>query len=71
MRSRRSFSVLYPKTRYLYSDFKKEDGQLKGILLAKKYALYGRTTAGVFRRSKSGKPMKRRRKVSRRTPLRS
>lgn len=38
----------YPGTKYLYSDFKKDDGQLKGILLAKKYNLYRQDYCGCI-----------------------
>jgi len=36
----------YPNTKYLLSDFKKENGQLKGILIAKKYNLYRQNFCG-------------------------
>ena len=36
----------YPTTKYLYSDFKKEDGQLKGIKIAKEYNLYRQNYCG-------------------------
>lgn len=39
-------SLQYPTTKYLYSDFKKENGQLKGILIAKKYNLYRQNYCG-------------------------
>lgn len=39
---------LYPETRYLYSDFKKEDGQLKGIRIAKQYDLYRQDYCGCL-----------------------
>lgn len=38
----------YPETAYLYSDFKKEDGQLKGILLARQYHLYRQDYCGCL-----------------------
>lgn len=38
--------TLYPKTKYLFSDFKKEDGQLKGIRLSKEYQLYRQNYCG-------------------------
>lgn len=37
---------LYPETKYLYSDFKKEDGQLKGIKIAKMYDIYRQNYCG-------------------------
>lgn len=37
---------LYPNTEYLYSDFKKEDGQLKGIKISKQYNLYRQNYCG-------------------------
>lgn len=36
----------YPNTKYLYSDFKKEDGQLKGIKIAKAYNVYRQNYCG-------------------------
>lgn len=36
----------YKGTEYLYSDFKKNDGQLKGIKIAKKYELYRQDYCG-------------------------
>lgn len=36
----------YPETKYLYSDFKKEDGQLKGIRIAKNYNVYRQNYCG-------------------------
>ncbi|MFA6830403.1 MAG: epoxyqueuosine reductase QueH [Bacilli bacterium] len=36
----------YPETQYLYSDFKKESGQLKGIQIAKNYQLYRQDYCG-------------------------
>lgn len=39
---------LYPTTKYLYSDFKKENGQLKGIEIAKKYSLYRQNYCGCL-----------------------
>lgn len=36
----------YPQTKYLYSDFKKEDGQLKGNRIAKEYGLYRQNYCG-------------------------
>jgi epoxyqueuosine reductase len=39
-------SAQYPQTRYLYSDFKKEDGQLKGIRLSREYGLYRQNYCG-------------------------
>ena len=41
-------SELYPTTKYLYSDFKKEDGQLKGIKIAKAYSLYRQNYCGCL-----------------------
>lgn len=38
----------YPQTKYLYSDFKKENGQLKGIQLSKKYNLYRQDYCGCL-----------------------
>lgn len=38
--------TLFPKTKYLFSDFKKEDGQLKGIRLSKEYHLYRQNYCG-------------------------
>lgn len=39
---------MFPEVKYLYSDFKKENGQLKGILLAKKYNLYRQNYCGCL-----------------------
>ncbi len=39
-------SSLFPETKYLFSDFKKEDGQLKGIRIAKEYSLYRQDYCG-------------------------
>lgn len=36
----------YPGTKYLFSDFKKEDGQLKGIRISKQYQLYRQNYCG-------------------------
>lgn len=36
----------YPETKYLFSDFKKEDGQLKGIKICKQYQLYRQNYCG-------------------------
>lgn len=41
-------ALLYPSTRYLYSDFKKENGQLIGIQIAKKYSLYRQNYCGCL-----------------------
>ncbi len=41
-------SLLYPQTKYLYSDFKKENGQLKGIEIAKRYHLYRQDYCGCI-----------------------
>lgn len=41
-------SKKYPDTKYLYSDFKKEDGQLKGIRIAKQYNLYRQNYCGCL-----------------------
>lgn len=38
----------YPGTSYLFSDFKKHDGQLKGIEIARKYGLYRQNYCGCF-----------------------
>lgn len=38
----------YPQTKYLYSDFKKNDGQLKGIRIAKEYSLYRQDYCGCI-----------------------
>ena len=38
----------YPGTSYLFSDFKKHDGQLKGIQIARKYGLYRQNYCGCF-----------------------
>ncbi len=36
----------FKNTKYLFSDFKKEDGQLKGIKIAKEYSLYRQDYCG-------------------------
>ena len=36
------------RTKYIYSDFKKEDGQLKGIRIAKKYDIYRQNYCGCY-----------------------
>ena len=41
-------SASYPGTKYLFSDFKKHDGQLKGIQLSKKYGLYRQDYCGCM-----------------------
>lgn len=41
-------AVLFPGTEYLYSDFKKRDGQLKGIRLSKEYNLYRQDYCGCL-----------------------
>ena len=41
-------SEKYPTTKYLYSDFKKENGQLKGILIAREYHLYRQDYCGCL-----------------------
>lgn len=41
-------SLLYPNTLYLYSDFKKENGQFKGIQIAKEYHLYRQDYCGCL-----------------------
>lgn len=38
----------YPTTKYLYSDFKKENGQLKGIEIAKRYQIYRQNYCGCI-----------------------
>lgn len=38
----------YPNTKYLFSDFKKDDGQLKGILLSKQYKMYRQDYCGCL-----------------------
>lgn len=38
----------YPQTKYLYSDFKKENGQLRGIEIAKRYHLYRQNYCGCL-----------------------
>ncbi len=38
----------YPETKYLLSDFKKEGGQLKGILIGRKYNLYRQNYCGCY-----------------------
>ncbi len=38
----------YPTTKYLYSDFKKENGQLLGIQIAKKYQIYRQDYCGCI-----------------------
>lgn len=39
---------IYHNCRYLFSDFKKEDGQLKGINLSKKYNMYRQDYCGCL-----------------------
>jgi len=39
---------VYSSTKYLYSDFKKDDGQLKGIRIAKEYQLYRQNYCGCL-----------------------
>lgn len=41
-------ATLYPETKYLYSDFKKEGGQLKGIQIAKEYNVYRQNYCGCL-----------------------
>ena len=41
-------AMKYPQTKYLYSDFKKKDGQLKGIQIAKEYSLYRQNYCGCL-----------------------
>lgn len=41
-------SLQYPTTAYLYSDFKKDNGQLKGILISKEYNLYRQDYCGCL-----------------------
>lgn len=41
-------ALKYPSTKYLYSDFKKENGQYKGILIAKEYGLYRQDYCGCL-----------------------
>lgn len=41
-------SLQYPTTKYLYSDFKKDNGQLKGILISKEYDLYRQDYCGCL-----------------------
>jgi predicted adenine nucleotide alpha hydrolase (AANH) superfamily ATPase len=36
----------FPSTKYLFSDFKKENGQLKGILISRQYSLYRQNYCG-------------------------
>lgn len=43
-----NLSLLYPTTKYLYSDFKKGDGQKKGIDIAKTYCLYRQDYCGCL-----------------------
>ena len=50
-------AVLFPGTEYLYSDFKKRDGQLKGIRLSRSTTFIGRTIAAVFGPFRKGKPI--------------
>ena len=38
----------YPTTKYLYSDFKKENGQLLGIRIARKYDVYRQNYCGCI-----------------------
>lgn len=38
----------YPNTKYLYSDFKKENGQLKGIQISKIYNVYRQNYCGCL-----------------------
>ncbi len=38
----------YPTTKYLYSDFKKDNGQLKGILISREYQLYRQDYCGCL-----------------------
>ena len=38
----------YPTTKYLYSDFKKENGQLKGIEISRQYHLYRQGYCGCL-----------------------
>lgn len=41
-------SLLYPTTKYVYSDFKKDNGQLKGIWIAREYNLYRQDYCGCL-----------------------
>ena len=43
-----NLAKLYPETKYLYSDFKKGDGQKKGVDIAKAYALYRQDYCGCL-----------------------
>lgn len=43
-----ALSRRFPGTKYLYSDFKKEDGQLKGIRIGKKYQVYRQNYCGCL-----------------------
>lgn len=38
----------YKTTKYLYSDFKKDNGQYKGILIAREYSLYRQNYCGCL-----------------------
>lgn len=53
-------SSLFPTTKYLFSDFKKENGQLKGILLAKEYHLYRQDYCGCLPSLKEREEQKKR-----------
>ncbi len=41
-------SEVYKNTKYLYSDFKKEDGQLKGIRISNSYDIYRQNYCGCL-----------------------
>lgn len=51
-------------TRYIYSDFKKEDGQLKGIKIAKRYEIYRQNYCGCLVSLKEREEFVNRRKAS-------
>ncbi len=53
----------YPSCHYLYSDFKKENGQLKGIQIAKEYSLYRQDYCGCLPSLKEREEYKRKKQA--------
>lgn len=55
-------ALKYPSTKYLYSDFKKENGQYKGVQIAKEYQLYRQDYCGCLPSLKEREEYKKRMK---------
>ncbi len=62
--------AIYPTTKYVYSDFKKDNGQLKGIQIAKAYSLYRQNYCGCLVSLKEREEEIRRRKAQSENDLR-